>query len=534
MSENLQKGTQSLMKAAWIIALITVLSKFIGFFRDIVIANFYGASLVSDAYFYAYQIPSLSLILLGGVGGPFHSATVAVFSKFIPDEKIKANEHLNKLFNTFTTATFLLFLILGILCFVFSDVIIGFIISQGSPELISLASQHLKIMTPVIVLGGLIGIYYGILVSYKVFTLPNISPIIMSIVIMLAITLVKNDHAGIALAAATTVGAVCQFIIQIPKLRQLGYKFRPNLDIINNPEYKNLLELLFPAILSSTVGQIYVYVDMFFASQLQEGAWTAIGYANRIFQFPVGILVTAFLVPLFPIFSRLVAQNNHDDIRYYFNKGVGLLNFVAFPILAAIIILAPDAVKFVFERGAFDTNATFMVSQALIFLSVAIIPYVFRDSITRIFYAFNDSKTPFLVAFCTIILKVILNMLFVERFGIGGITLSVALVTLCNAILLGIFIKKKIKIDYKPYFINTLKMFIAMLFTLGICLYIHKELTQIIPEGFIFLFAKLFVSALIIFGVYSIFAMLFRIEYFTILKDRLLNKFLKKENNDIQ
>ena len=81
MSENLQKGTQSLMKAAWLIALITVFSKFIGFFRDIVIANFYGAGLVSDSYFYAYQIPSLALILLGGVGGPFHSAVVAVFSK---------------------------------------------------------------------------------------------------------------------------------------------------------------------------------------------------------------------------------------------------------------------------------------------------------------------------------------------------------------------------------------------------------------------------------------------------------------------
>ena len=160
MSENLQKGTQSLMKAAWLIAVITVFSKVIGFFRDIVIAKYYGAGMVSDAYFYAYQIPSLSLILLGGVGGPFHSATVAVFSKFIPDVKIKANEKLNRLFNTFTTATFLIFLILGILTFVFADVIIGFIISQGSPELIALATQHLKIMTPVIIIGGLVGIYY--------------------------------------------------------------------------------------------------------------------------------------------------------------------------------------------------------------------------------------------------------------------------------------------------------------------------------------------------------------------------------------
>lgn len=530
MSEDIQKGTQGLMKAAWMIALITVFSKLIGFFRDIVIANFYGAGMVSDAYFYAYQIPSLSLILLGGVGGPFHSATVAVFSKLIPNIKEKANEKLNKLFNTFTTITFLTFLFLGLLTFIFADVIIKFIASQASPEMISLAAQHLKIMTPVTIVGGVVGIYYGLLVSYKVFTLPNISPIIMSIVIMIAITCVKNDHTGVVLAIATSVGAICQFLIQMPKLRQLGYKIKPNLAIINNPEYKNLLELLFPAILSSTVGQIYVYVDMFFASQLQEGAWTAIGYANRIFQFPVGILVTAFLVPLFPIFSRLVAEKNYDDIKYYFNKGVGLLTFVAFPILTAILILAPDAVKFVFERGAFDEQATFMVSQALIFLSFTIIPYVFRDSITRIFYAFNDSKTPFVIAFSTIILKVLLNYFLVPKFQIGGITLSVALVTLCNAMLLGIFIRKKLDIDYKPYFFNSFKMFLASGITFVLCIFTHKFITAMLPEGFLFLLLKLCITAFLIFAIYIVFAFVLKVPYLTV----LINKILKRDNNELR
>ncbi len=91
----------SLLKAAWLIAVVTIVSKLIGFIRDVVIANCYGASLVSDAYFYAYQLPALAIVLLGGVGGPFHSATVAVFSKIIPSFREKANEHVNKLFNTF-------------------------------------------------------------------------------------------------------------------------------------------------------------------------------------------------------------------------------------------------------------------------------------------------------------------------------------------------------------------------------------------------------------------------------------------------
>lgn len=269
------------------------------------------------------------------------------------------------------------------------------IISNGSPQLIHLASMHLKIMTPVLVVGGVVGIYYGILITYKEFLIPNISPMIMSIAIIAIISLVRHDNSGYMLALATTIGALCQFVYQLPKLKSLGFSFKPNLDILHNPEYKNILELLFPAILSSTVGQIYIYVDMFFASQLQEGAWSAIGYANRLFQFPVGILVTAFLVPLFPIFSKLVGEKNYDDIRYYFNKGVGLLNFVAFPILVLIILLSTNAIQLIFQRGAFNEVATMMVSEALCYLSIAIIPYVFRDSITRVFYAFNDSKRRF-------------------------------------------------------------------------------------------------------------------------------------------
>ena len=303
MTDNVETKSESLLKSASLIAVVIVISKLIGFLRDIVIANFYGAGLVSDSYFYAYQIPALALILLGGVGGPFHSAVVSVFSKLIPDGKESATEQLKKLFNTFLTSTLTVFIVLGILIFAFADVIMQIIISNGSPELIALASQQLRIMSPVFVIGGVVGIYYGVLVSYKKFMIPNISPILMSLAIILIVSLSKSYNNGVVLAAATTIGAICQFLFQLPKIKKLGFDFKPNFEIFNNPEYKNILELLFPAILSSTVGQIYIYVDMFFASSLEEGAWTSIGYANRIFQFPVGILVTAFLVPLFPLFS---------------------------------------------------------------------------------------------------------------------------------------------------------------------------------------------------------------------------------------
>ncbi len=462
VSGNDNSKTTSLLKAAWLIALVTIVSKLIGFIRDVVIANFYGASMVSDAYFYAYQIPSLALLLLGGVGGPFHSATVAVFSKLIPDLKEKPQEEVNRLYSTFMTTTILFFVILGLIFYIFSTPIMNLIISDGTPQLVALASSHLKIMTPIFVIGGVCGIYYGLLVTYKEFMLPNLSPIVMSLVIILMISFAHDGNSGKVLAIATTVGAICQWLLQYPKIRKLGYKLKPNFDI-KNPEYKNICELLFPAVLSSTVGQLHIYVDMFFTSSLREGAWTAIGFANRVFQFPVGILTVAFLVPLFPIFARLVAENDMDGIRKYFNKGVGILFFGAIPIIIGILLLGYDGVSLIFERGEFGQNATMMVTEALWFLSVSILPYVFRDSITRVYYSFNDSKTPFVVAFSSIVLKVLLNYIFIIKMGmsIGGITLSTSLVTLFNAIVLGYFIKNKITMDYKSLFKNLAKMFAA-------------------------------------------------------------------------
>ncbi|MBR1425522.1 murein biosynthesis integral membrane protein MurJ [bacterium] len=526
INQESDKST-SVLKAAWMIALVTIVSKLIGFIRDIIIANYYGASLVSDAYYYAYQIPSLSLILLGGVGGPFHSATVAIFSKLIPSLKEKPVPNVNKLYSTFMTATILFFLVLSVIMYLYPRQIMGLIISSGSAEMINLAAVHLKIMTPLLIIGGIVGIYYGILIIYKQFMLPNLSPIIMSLAIIGVVVAVPSDQKGYALAWATTIGAVLQLVIQYPNIRKLGYKFRPNFEFVNNPHFKEIGELLFPAVLSSTVGQVHIYVDMFFTSSISEGAWTAIGYANRVFQFPVGILVTAFLVPLFPIFARLVADNDHEGIRNYFNKGVGVLFFGAIPIIIGILVVGLDAVKLIFEHGVFDENATFMVTEALWFLSVSIIPYVFRDSITRVFYSFNDSATPFTVAFSSIVLKVFLNWILISKmhFGIGGITLSTSLVTLFNACILGYFITRKIKMNYSSLFKNLGKMIVAGIITGIVCYAVALGFDGVLNLPKIpFETLKITIVGIVCLVVYIPLNLLFKMEYAGELFDRLRAK----------
>lgn len=515
----------SLFNAAKLVALVTIVSKFVGFLRDVIIAKYYGAGLVSDAYFYAYQIPALAIIILGGVGGPFHSAIVSVFAKFVPTDAEKADERANRLYNSFLTASFIVFAILGVLIFVFAEPIMKLIINSGSPEMVTLAANHLRIMSPVFVIGGVIGIYYGILITFREFLFPNLSPVIMSLVIMAGVMLATGDANGYILAGATTLGAFCQFALQFPKVRQLGFKLKPNFEFRDNPEFRQLLELLFPAILSSTVGQIYVYADMFFASQLTEGAWSAIGYANRIFQFPVGILVTAFLVPLFPVFSNLVGKGEIGEVRKYFNKGIGALNFIAFPMLVGIVLLAHDGVYLVFQRGEFTEEATIMVSLALTYLGFGIIPYVFRDCITRIYYAFNDSKTPFVIALSSILLKFLFNFLLVKNLGIGGITLSTTLVTLINATWLGLLLKKKIDMQYGIYFKNIFKTGVSAIMTYFVCLLIYNSVFPLDYTNWFAVMIKTGMMLVLCAIVYTIIAYIMKVEFVKEMAARVYENF---------
>ena len=214
---------------------------------------------------------------------------------------------------------------------------------------------------------------------------------------------------------------------------------------------------------------------------------------------------------------------NMENIKIYFDKGVGVLNLFAFPIFMAILLLGYDAVTFVFQRGAFDSNATLMVTQALLFLSLAILPYIFRDTVTRIYYAFNDSKTPFLVALSSVLLKLIINALLIDKLNIGAITLSTSFVTLFNGAVLGFLLRKKIRLYYDRYFRQLLKMFLSALVA-GVISGIIYLVWFVDRSNTLLLFIKLIVMLFVIFGLYLAAGMHYKVEYILILYERLRNK----------
>ncbi len=529
---SIKNEGQGLFKAASWIAVIILLSKIMGFLRDVVVANYYGTSVVSDAYFYAYQIPALVLVILGGVGGPFHSATVAVFSKLINDFNSKPESNIKKLFNTFETFCIILFSFLALACFFFPEIVMRIIVSEENVELLKYSSELLRIMSPIVLIGAVIGLYYGILVTYKRFILPNLSPSMLSIGVIIVLLVTKGDKTGFYLALGTLIGAILQLLLQVPTVKKIGYSFKFSFDFFKNKNFNEILELLFPAFLSSTIGQLGIYVDMFFSSALKEGAWTAFSYANRIFQFPIGLLLTAILVPLFPLFSRLVAQKDIEGVRHYYKKGIGSLIYAGTYLMVCIFVVRTDAIRLALQRGAFDSEATIIVSEILFFITLSIIPYVVRDSATRLFYSYNDSKTPFLIAIGCIILKVILNILLVKPMGINGIALSTSLVTLFNATMLTLLLKKKVSIGYKNLIINCFKILLCGGITFIVGYFASEIYSKFIEWTFILGLIKLLVVGTIMTTTYFGLSHILKIEYTEELIQKIKNKLGRK--NEIQ
>ncbi|MCE3234516.1 MAG: murein biosynthesis integral rane protein MurJ [Vampirovibrio sp.] len=433
----------SLLKAAGLIALVTVFSKMLGFIRDWAIMYAYGTSVVTDAYYAAFQLPAFSIILLGGLGGPFHTATVAVFSRLIKDNEAP-NERAKLLASTFITLTSLVFTGLSILTLIFAKPIMGLILSGGKPELIDMAAHQLQIMSPCILAGGIVGILYGISNIYNCYFWPSMSPVAMSLTIMLGLLLFPNDSTGLVLAWSTLAGGILQLIMQLPEFFRQKFTLKPALDY-KSPEIRQAGELLLPATVGTTIGQLVTYVDMFFASSLGAGGWSAVTLSNRLVQLPLGVLQTALLVPIFPRFSRAAAEGNYEEIKRNFKTGVVSLWLISIPLLVLMMIYTQPLIRLIFQHGRFDEKATELVSTALVFQAFQIIPYFARDSITRVFYAFQDSKTPLLVGLIAIFTKALLNWLLVPKYGVGGITFAITLVTFINMTLLGFLSKKHIQ-----------------------------------------------------------------------------------------
>jgi putative peptidoglycan lipid II flippase len=276
---------------------------------------------------------------------------------------------------------------------------------------------------------------------------------------MIVTVLMMGDTAnGLALAIGASLGGVLSFIYQIPAMLQVrstvnGHRSTAIDDISPFTVHHSPLthmhaeynHILVPALFSTGLSQILVFIDGFYCKGLPEGSFTSLTLANRLIQLPLGVLLTAFLVPLFPRITKLVKGNDLNEIKRLLIKAIRMLILLCIPAIVVGMIWPHEIIRLLFERGAFDARSTAMVADLFFYLCLSIIPYVLRDSFARACYSFGDARSPLIVMIISIAMKFTLNSYFVEHYGLNGIAISTTIISVVNAIILFVILNNKFK-----------------------------------------------------------------------------------------
>jgi putative peptidoglycan lipid II flippase len=430
-----KKPSRSLAGIAGIVAVATLISKVFGLVRQIAIAAAFGVGAAANAYSFAYILPGFLLVLLGGINGPFHSAIVSVLAKRDKREAAPIVETVT----TFVTGMLLLVTIATI---IFAPTLINLVAPglnvAATPELVqtkAIAITQLRIMAPMAVLAGLIGIGFATLNASDQYWLPSISPLFSSITVIgglgiLALQLGNKittpQYAllgGIVLAAGTLAGAVLQWLVQVIAQWRSGLgTLRLRFDF-KNPGVQEVIKIMVPATFSSGMLHINVYTDLFFASFIPQ-APAALNYASLLVQTPLGIISNVLLVPLLPIFSRLTAPEDWPELKARIRQGIMLTALTMLPLGAIMISLSVPIVRVIYERGAFNRQASGLVASLLVAYGIGMFFYLGRDVLVRVFYALGDADTPFRISIVNILLNAVLDFIFIQPFGAPGLVLA--------------------------------------------------------------------------------------------------------------
>ena len=451
---------RSLKGIALVVTLGTLFSKFGGLLRQLVIAAAFGVGAAYDAYNYAYVLPGFLLILLGGINGPFHSAMVSVLSRRPKHE----GAHILAALNTSVSA---LLLLVTVFLVIAADPLISLVGPGLSPELHAIATVQLQVMAPMALLAGLIGLGFGSLNAADEFWIPAISPLMSSLAMIAGVVWLwwqlggeitlpaAAMTGGVVLAASTLVGAVGQWLIQLPALMRQGLlRFQLVWDW-RHPGVREVWGVMGPATLSSGMLQINVFTDLFFASGI-AGAAAGLGYANLLVQTPLGLISNALLVPLLPTFARLTAPEDRAQLIYRVRQGLMLSTASMLPLGGLFIALGTPIVALVYERGAFDADAARLVTGLLMAYGLGMPAYLGRDVLVRVFYALGDGTTPFRFSVAGIGLNVLFDWLLVGgptpwgnqspfNFGASGLVLATVAINVLTCLLLLLNLQRRLE-----------------------------------------------------------------------------------------
>jgi putative peptidoglycan lipid II flippase len=457
----------NLLRALATVSGMTLLSRVLGFVRDFVIARAFGAGLATDAFFVAFKLPNLLRRMFAE--GAFSQAFVPILGEY-KNRRGEADtrtliDHVASLLSLALFAVTALGIVIAPLLVWLSAP--GFTDVPGKFELTVTLT---RITFPYILFMSLVALSGGILNSWSRFAIPAFTPVLLnlSFIAMALFAAPYFDPPVLALAWAVFIGGLLQLAIQIPALRQIAMLPRPSINwraAWADPGVRRITQLMGPALIGVSVSQISLIINTIFASFLHSGSVSWLYYADRLMEFPSGMLGATLGTILLPSLSRHHASENHVEYSKLLDWGLRLTLLLAAPAALALSMLAVPLIATLFFHGAFSADDVFRTREALVAYSVGLTGLILVKVLAPGFYARQNVRTPVRIALISLAATQVMNLVFLKGFDLGhaGLALSIGLAACLNAAMLYHGLRQQgIFQPQAGWLIFTLKLCVAM------------------------------------------------------------------------
>jgi putative peptidoglycan lipid II flippase len=469
------KQHEQITRSAGLVGSLTFLSRIAGYARDVVIAYFFGATALTDAFWVAFRIPNLLRRLFAE--GSLTISFIPVFTQYL---ETKNKEEAKKVADAVFTILVFLLILISIGGILLSPYIIKLFAAGFDESTFELAVSLNRIMFPYIIFISLTALSMGVLNSLRHFFAPAFSPVILNICIIVAVFfLYKNFNVPIYAAAVGVIaGGILQLIFQLPFLYGRGFLFSFRKQV-RHPAVKKIGFLIIPQLFGVAVYNINILVNTQYASFMTEGTISYLYFAERLIEFPLGIIAVSIATVLLPSLSSYVSKKEFDKFKETYSFTLRLMFFILIPALVGLIVLRVPICNLLYQRGEFDYAATVFTSQALLGYAVGLWAVGGIRITAPAFYSMQDTKTPVIIAFIAFIVNAVLGYVLGFTFGYKhtGLALASSISSIINFVLLFYLIERRVgNINIKSIIVLLVKL-TAISGVMGIVIWRISKLT---------------------------------------------------------
>ena len=459
----------NLLKALATIGSMTLLSRILGFLRDTIIARAFGAGLYTDAFFVAFKLPNLLRRLFAE--GAFSQAFVPILAEY---KTRRGHDATRDLIDHVATLLGLVLVAVSLIGILAAPAVIylsapGF---SDSAEKFDLTVQLLRYIFPYIFFISLVSLAGGVLNTYSKFSVPAFTPVLLNLsFIACALWLAPYMHPPVmALAVAVMLGGVLQLGVQLPYLAKIGFLPRFRLNLHDEGVWR-VMKLMGPAVFGVSIGQISLLINTIFASFLETGSVSWLYYADRLMEFPTGILGVALGTILLPSLAKHYADDSPEQFSSLLDWGLRLTLMLALPAALALAILAVPLISTLFFYGKFSLTDLWMTREALLAYSLGLVGLIMVKVLAPGFYARQNIRTPVKIALFTLFATQLMNLAFIWQLRHAGLALSIGLGACLNAGLLFYHLRKHDIYHPQPGWLKFFLQVTAALAVMGVVLW---------------------------------------------------------------